>query len=102
MSGLKPPQIYTFHQKLRERGLNVKLLAEQIGVSRPTLTRVLIGSRRRGHVWEKVKPHLLPAEIELLDVALRHPWNNRRIANRPRWAKVAAQFQPADSVAVSA
>jgi hypothetical protein len=95
MSGLKPPQIFTFHQKLRKRGLNVKLLAE------PALTRVLIGSRRRGPLWDKVKPLLLPEEIELLDVALRHPWNIRRIAKRPRWAKVAAQFQREEPTAVS-
>jgi hypothetical protein len=101
MSGLKPPQIFTFHQKLRKRGLNVKLLAEQLKVSRPALTRVLIGSRRRGPLWDKVKPLLLPEEIELLDVALRHPWNIRRIAKRPRWAKVAAHFQREEPTAVS-
>lgn len=97
MSGLKPPQMFTFHQKLRKRGLNVKLLAEQLKVSRPALTRVLIGSRRRGPLWDKVKPLLTPDEVELLDVALRHPWNIRRIGKRPRWATVAAQFRPVET-----
>jgi len=93
MSGLRPFEITRFYARLRARGTNSTKLAAQVGVGRPALCRVLNGSRRRGPIWRRVMQLLTPDEIALLDVAQSHAWNRQRIAKRPRWAKVAAQFE---------
>ena len=95
MSGLKPPEMSKFARSLSDRGTSVQKLADEINCSRPTLTRILNGSRRRNWLWDKVRPLLTDREIELLDVALRHPWNKQRIAKRPKWKNVSRQFLPA-------
>lgn len=91
MSGLKPPQMSDFYRSLRGRGVTTEILADLIGVSRPTLCRVLNGGRRRGPVWAKVEPLLTPQELGLLDVAHCHPWNKKRAEKRPRWSKPLLQ-----------
>ncbi len=94
MSGLKPFEIDLFYRRLHARGEDTSTLAAKVGVTRSALSRVLNGARRRGPIWRRVAPLLTPEEIALLDVAHRHPWNKKRVLARPRWAKVAAQFQP--------
>lgn len=93
MSGLRPYEMNRFYSMLAARGLDTATLAEQVGVSRPALCRVFNGSRRRGPIWRRVAPLLTEAERALLDVAQCHPWNRKRLAGRPRWAKVAKHFQ---------
>lgn len=85
MSGLRPIELDYFFARLHARGLDTVKLAAAVNLSRPTVTRVLNGSRRRGHVWKKLLPFLTPREIELLDVAHGSPWNKKRVENRPRW-----------------
>ena len=94
MSGLKPYEMNQFYARLAARGVDTSALAAQVGVSRPALCRVLNGARRRGPIWNRVAPLLTADERQLLDVAHRHPWNKKRVSSRPRWAKVALQFQP--------
>ena len=97
MAGLRPIEMERFYRKLGERGLTVNDIAAAVGRSRPTVTRVLNGSRRRGPIWKKVERILLPSEIALLDVALCSPWNNRRLAKRPVWTpEKAATLAPAE------
>ena len=85
MSGLRPNELNLFFASLHARGLDTAVLAEICGCSRPSLTRVLNGSRKRGPIWRRVSRHLTASEIALLDVAHCSPWNNRRVAKRPRW-----------------
>jgi DNA-binding MarR family transcriptional regulator len=93
MSGLRPIELDYFFARLHARGMDVTKLAETVCLSRPTVTRVLNGSRRRGPVWKKLVPLLTPKEIELLDVAHCSPWNKKRLENRPKWTpEKAAQF----------
>lgn len=84
MSATKPIALVEFYRSLHARGLTVELLAEFIGRSRSTVTRVLNGSRRRGPVWRRLAGHLTPRELELLDVALSSTWNTRAL-RRPVW-----------------
>jgi DNA transposition AAA+ family ATPase len=95
MSGLKPPQLTDFYRSLDRRGVTTDSLAKELNISRPTLCRIFNGGRRRNWQWEKVKALLTAEEVKLLDVALCHPWNKKRIASRPRWKNVERQFQPA-------
>ncbi len=85
MSGLKQPELTKFYASLQRRGRDAGLLADFIGVSRPALTRVLNGTRRRGNIWLKVVPLLTPEEVALLDVAHRSLWNNSALLKRPVW-----------------
>ncbi|HLP07924.1 MAG TPA: hypothetical protein VK178_07140 [Opitutaceae bacterium] len=64
-------------------------LADMVGRSRATVTRVLNGSRRRGPVWTKLAALLTEDERRLLDVAQCATWNNERVARRPRWENAA-------------
>lgn len=95
MAGLKPPQLTDFYHSLAKRGVTTDSLALAINCSRPTLCRMFNGSRRRNWMWSKVRTLLTEPEIILLDVALCHPWNKKRIAKRPRWKQVENQFKPA-------
>lgn len=99
MSGLKPPEQTQFHRRLHDRGVDLSQLAEAINVSRPALTRVLNGSRRRGPIWKKVLPHLQPEEVALLDVAHCHPWNKKRVSKRPKWKGRGGMGRRASEVA---
>ena len=85
MAGMKPPELNQFYMLLHARGVDVEHLAARLQVSRPTLTRVLNGSRRRGRIWVRVRPMLTEEECRLLDVAHCSPWNMKRVENRPRW-----------------
>ncbi|MFA6959925.1 MAG: hypothetical protein WC205_04140 [Opitutaceae bacterium] len=85
MSGIKPNELNLFFASLHARGLDTAVLAEICGCSRPSLTRVLNGSRKRGPIWRRVSRHLLASEIALLDVAHCSPWNTHRVAKRPVW-----------------
>lgn len=85
MSGLKPFEITQFYRRLHDRGLNVGVLAERLGRSSGTVSRVINGSRRRGPLWKRLARHLTDDEIRLLDVAKSSSWNTRRIARRPQW-----------------
>lgn len=94
MSGLRPMEMQYFYRRLHEPGLDTTRLAELVNASRPAVTRVLNGARRRGPLWAKIKAHLEPEEVALLDVAQCHPWNNRRVEKRPRWtAEIRAQLK---------
>lgn len=86
MSGIKPAELTKFYDSLKARDMSPEKLAAIIERSRPAVTRVLSGSRRRGPIWNKLLPFLTPEEITLLDVAHRSPWNAKRVAKRPRWA----------------
>jgi hypothetical protein len=92
MSGIKVGELSAFYRKLHARGENVTRLAERIHVSRPALTRVLNGARRRGPIWRRVLPLLSPAEVKLLDVAHSSPWNATLRFNRPRWSREKAEM----------
>lgn len=93
MSGIKPLELTKFYASLRRRDKDVDLLAFCIGVKRPTLTRVLNGTRRRGAVWKRVEPLLTGEEIELLDVAHRSLWNTKAALKRPVWTpEIAARL----------
>lgn len=85
MSGIKPHELTLFFARIHLRGLDTKKLAELVGCSRPTVTRILNGSRRRNWLWKRIAQHLTAEEVALLDVAHCSPWNNRRMAKRPRW-----------------
>ena len=91
MSGLRPIQMEQFYRRLHNRGLDTTELAKRVNASRPAVTRVLNGARRRGPLWVKLLTHLLPEEVALLDVAQSHPWNNRRVNNRPKWTAEKAE-----------
>lgn len=93
MSGLRPFEMTQFYRRLAERGLCTADLAAQVGVTRQALCRVLNGARRRGAIWKRVAALLTPEERHLLDVALCHPWNSRRVARRPKWERVAGQVR---------
>lgn len=95
MSGIKPPELQKFYDSLSERGTSIEKLANAIKRSRPTVTRVLNGSRRRGPVWRKLTPLLTAEEIALLNVAHCSPWNTNRIAKRPTWPP--AGFKPQEA-----
>lgn len=99
MSGIKPIELTQFYSRIEARGITVLKLCEICGRSRPTVTRMLNGSRRRGPVWKKIEAALMPEELALLDVALCSPWNSARVAKRPVWnaAKIAgsrSNFHP--------
>lgn len=85
MAGLRPIELDHFYARLHARNLDTTVLAEIVGCSRPALTRVLNGARKRGPIWRRVARHLHAEEIALLDVAHRSPWNNRRTSRRPTW-----------------
>jgi transcriptional regulator with XRE-family HTH domain len=85
MSGIKPPELQRFYDSLAARGLSPEKLADIIQRSRPAVTRVLNGSRRRGPIWKKLLPYLSADEVALLDVAHCSPWNSKRVAKRPKW-----------------
>lgn len=91
MSGLRPVEMDQFYRRLHGRGLDTAGLADLVNASRPAVTRVLNGARRRGPLWLKVAAHLQPAEIALLDVAHCHPWNNKRVEKRPKWTPEKAE-----------
>ena len=94
MSGMKPPELTQFYAKLHARGLDTSKLAELAGRSRPIVTKVLNGSKRRGPAWVRIRPYLTSEEVALLDVAHRSAWNTRRVEKRPRWtAEKAAVLQ---------
>lgn len=96
MSGLRPDAMRQFYTRLHDRGENTDTLARAVGRSRPTVTRLLNGSRRRGPAWAALAKHLTPEELALLDVAQCHPWNKKRIDRRPKWnpAKLTKQPEP--------
>lgn len=94
MSGLRHEAMRQFYARLHARGYDTEKLANDVGRSRPTVTRILNGSRRRGPAWKAITAHLTPEELALLDVAQCDPWNKKRIMSRPRWAKVAKRFTP--------
>jgi transcriptional regulator with XRE-family HTH domain len=99
MAGLRPIEMEQFYRRLRERGLTVDDLAAAVGRDRTTVTRVLNGSRRRGPLWKKLERILMPSEVELLDVALRSSWNNRRVERRPVWTpEKAARLTAVDTL----
>jgi len=85
MSGFRPIEMDYFYRRLHARGLDTKTLAAMVGRNHASVSRVLNGSRRRGALWEKIKRHLQPEEIALLDVAHSSPWNKRRLEKRPKW-----------------
>lgn len=85
MSGIKPTPLADFYRAFHARGLTVELLAEFVGRSRVTVTRVLNGARRRGPVWDKIATQLTPKEIALLDVAHSATWNTKNMVKRPTW-----------------
>jgi hypothetical protein len=80
-----------FYARLHARKLDTSALADLVNASRPAVTRVLNGARRRGPLWTKLAAHLRPEEIKLLDVAHCHPWNNRRVEKRPKWTHEKAE-----------
>ena len=92
MSQFRPIEMGHFYRRLHERGLDTTALAVAVGRTRATVTRVLNGSRRRGPVWAKIRALLTADELRLLDVVQCAPWNNERVAKRPRWADVQDQF----------
>jgi hypothetical protein len=97
MSGIKPPELTSFYSHLHARGWDTVKLAQSVCLSRSTITRVLNGSRRPGHVWIKLKPFLTPDEIQLVHVAHCSAWNTKRVAKRPKWtAAKAAELGPKD------
>ena len=91
MSGFKPPELSQFYRQFHARQapdgrrMDTAVLAELVGVARPSVTRVLNGARRRGPLWPKIARHLTAEEIALLDVAHASTWNTRRVAKRPKW-----------------
>lgn len=85
MSGIKPRELQKFYDSLRARGVTLRQLAELTERTRPTITRVINGTRRRGPAWKRLVKYLTPEEVALLDVAHRSPWNTQRIAKRPTW-----------------
>lgn len=85
MSGLRPEAMRRFYARLHNRGEDAGTLAAKIGRSRATVARMLVGSRRRGPAWPALARLLEPAELALLDVAIRDPWNKKRIDRRPKW-----------------
>lgn len=95
------PEMAQFYRRLRARDLPVEKLAEIIGCSRPALTRVLTGARRRGPIWERAIRFLGADEIALLDVAQRSLWNTRRIEKRPHWDAAKLQKKPAAAASVA-
>lgn len=97
MSGLRPIEMDLFFRRLHDRGLDAGKLAAALNLSRPTVTRVLNGSRRRGHVWRKLLPLLTPEEVALLDVAHCSTWNKKRVDNRPRWTPEKAAALTAEN-----
>ena len=92
MSGIKPPELAEFYRRLHGRRMDTVALAGLVGVSRPALTRVLNGARRRGPIWPKIARHLTAGEIDLLDVAHSSTWNTRRVAKRPHWSIEKAEL----------
>lgn len=93
MSGHKPTPLQDFYTSFHNRGLTTDLLAEFVGRSRVTVTRMLNGSRRRGPIWPKIESQLTAKEIALLDVAHSVTWNTKNLLKRPEWpgAKRAEQ-----------
>lgn len=91
MAGFKPPQLTAFYWKFHARTapdgrrFDTAVLAELVGASRPAVTRVLNGARRRGPLWPKIARFLTAEEVALLDVAHSSTWNTRRVEKRPRW-----------------
>jgi hypothetical protein len=71
MSGIKSNEMTLFYRKLHARGMCTTTLAERVGRARGTVTRVLLGIRRRGPVWNRIAEQLTPDEIALLDKAAR-------------------------------
>lgn len=92
MSGFKPPELSEFYRSLHGRGVDTAALASAIGVSRPALTRVLNGARRRGPIFKRVATLLTQRELRLLHVAHLSTWNTRRVAKRPRWTPEKANI----------
>lgn len=103
MSGIKPLELTEFYRRLHSRRapsgrrMDTFVLADLSGMSRPTVTRILNGSRRRGPSWPKIARHLTPEELALLDVAHFSTWNTQRAARRSRWtAEKAGILGPAE------
>ena len=94
MSGFKPPELSEFYRHIRSRALTAGILAEFAGCTRPALTRVLNGARRRGPIWDKIAPVLTEEERRLLDVAHSSTWNTARVAKRPRWLGLQINLSP--------
>lgn len=86
----KPPELYEFYRLLRERLMDTGKLAAVLNVSRPAVTRVLNGARRRGPLWPKVVALLKPLEIAALEAAHQTRWAKDRISKRPKWNPKAA------------
>jgi transcriptional regulator with XRE-family HTH domain len=93
MSGIKPLELNQFYRKLHARGMTTTKLAELVGRARPTLSRVLNGYRRRGPVWLRIRQHLTPDEIALLDSAMR---SSDCVANKPSRKLERARYYAAN------
>ncbi len=90
MSGHKPTPLQEFYTSFHNRGRTVALLADVLEVPRVRVTRILNGSRRRGHLWPAIAEQLTAREIKLLDVAHSVTWNTRNLLKRPTWKEAVA------------
>lgn len=90
MSGHKPTPLQEFYTSLHNRGLTTALIADFLVVKRVRVTRILNGSRRRGHLWPLIAEQLTAKEIALLDVAHSVTWNTKNILKRSTWKDAVA------------
>lgn len=67
MAGLKDPHLAQAYRLLHARGESTTTLAAKAFTSRAHVSQVLNGQQRRGRSWERIKAHLTPEEIALLE-----------------------------------
>lgn len=99
MSGHKPTPLQDFYTSFHNRGRTAQLVADFLEVKRVSVTRILNGSRRRGHLWPRIAEQLTPKEIQLLDVAHSVTWNTKNLLKRPTWKEAVASAVAAKEAA---